>query len=284
MTQSFLTTRSSRELERERLFSGIWLRWDALTKTEKIVCSNIILIPLWWYLGLFVYLPVLLLLGIAVYEWRHYGGLRLKQPSWLVIALFAFEAYKFIDLLCLYLGVYWTLELPSDFAISTNDLIKGTFGFCFPFWVWYIQSHKVKVRLEVVSWAFSVSIVQILLTWLAVQLFPGIVSNPPRTLYAVLTGKSGFEEGDVNGWSNYLVLYYEGRYRFFFGHNQICAAFLSFAGLLALDLKNRWWTIWLLATSIFLLSLTATRSTWLAFPTVVLIYFMLVLPKWVRLG
>lgn len=279
MTQSFLSSRPSRKIKEERLFSGIWLRWGALTTTEKIVCGNIVLIPVWWYLGLFIYLPLLLLLAIVFYEWRRYGKLRLGRPSWLVIAIFAFEAYQFIDLLCLDLGVYWSLDLPSDFAIGTNNLIKGTFGFCFPVWIWYIQSHKLKVRLEVIAWAFSVSIVQMFLTWLAAQVFPGIVSNPPRTVYAVLTGKSGFEEGDVNGWTNYLVIYYEGRYRFFFGHNQICAAFLGFAGLLALDLKNRWWTLWLLATSMLLLSFTATRSTWLAFPAVVLIYFMLVFAK-----
>ncbi len=264
----------------EKLFTGIFLRWSALTTTEKVVCANIVLLPVWWFVGLTNYLPLSLCLGIVLYERRRYGRVRLKRPSWVVIALFAFLVYGYIDTVLISLHAYPSIDIPPDVKLNPNRLIKSLFGFAYPFLVWYVQSNKIRVRLEVVAWAFSVSIVQMLLIWLVVQIFPGIANNPPRSLYAMLTGKSGFDpENNISGWGNYLVVYYEGRFRFFFAHNQICAAFLGFAGLIALDLKNRVWSLSLLGTSLFLLSLTATRSSWLAFPAVVLIYFGLFFAK-----
>ncbi len=264
----------------EKLFTGIFLRWSALTLSEKVVCANIVLFPIWWIVGLSNYMPLFLSLGIVFYEWQHYGEIRLKHPSWVVIALFVFHGYLYVDTLLVYLGVYWTIDIPPDLVVNSNNLIKSAFQFSIPFLVWYVQSNKIRVRLEVVAWSFSVSLLQMLFAWLVVLIFPEIINNPPRTLYAVLTGKSGFDkEEGISGWGNYLVLFEEGRFRFFFAHNQICAGFLGFVGLIALDLKNRFWSLLLLATSIFLLSLTATRSSWLAFPAVVLIYLMLKLSE-----
>ena len=281
MTQISTRQRNSQpQFPQEKLFAGIFLRWSALTVTEKVVCANIVLLPVWWLVGLVNYMPLLFCLAIFYYEWSRYGRLSFKRPSWAVIALFAFYAYGYIDTVLVSLHAYPSIDIPSELQLNSNKLIKSLFEFAVPILVWHIQSNKYKVRLEVVTWAFSVSVVQMLFILVAVQLLPGIIDNPPRTIYAILTGKTGFDEADgVNGWSNYLVVYHDGRFRFFFAHNQICAAFLGFVGLIALDLKNRVWSLTLLASSLFLLSLTATRSSWLAFPAVLLIYYMLVFAK-----
>ncbi|WP_036478980.1 O-antigen ligase family protein [Myxosarcina sp. GI1] len=279
MTQILLSN-SPLNTQKERLFSGIWLRWSILTLAEKVICLNIVLFPVWWYVGLANYMPLFLLLGVVAYDWRQYGELNWKRPGWAAICLFAFYVYGFVDDFLLYNDAYFSINVSSGTGVSLNSVIKSTFGFAFPLLIWYIQGKNLKVRLEVVAWAVSVSVVQMLLIWLAVLIFPTLIASSPRTLYAILTGKSGFDEGDsVDGWSNYLVIFYEGRFRFFFAHNQICAAFLGFVGLIALELKNRLWSLSLIGVAIFLLSLTATRSTWLAFPVVLLIYFMLVFAR-----
>ena len=251
----------------EKLFTGILIRWDALTPTEKIVCANIVLLPVWWSVGIMNYLLLSLALGIIIYEWRRDRRVSLKRPSWAVIALLAFYAYDFLDTLLITLGVYWTIDIPSDLAINPNNVVKAVFQFSVPFLVWYIQSNNVKVRLEVVAWAVSVSVIQMFFGWLLVQFaFPGWIDNPPRNLYAMLTGKGSFNPNDVGGWTNYLAFYDEDRVRFFFGHYQAAAAFLGFVSLVAVDLKNRLWSCLLLATCALLLILIGSRSVWLSLP------------------
>ncbi len=264
----------------EKLFTGIFLRWSALTATEKVVCANIVLLPVWWLLGLINYLLPFLSLGIILYEWRRYRKLSLKRPSWAVIALFAFYAYDYIDTLFVFLDAYPSIEIPSDLVVNPNSLVKSVFQFSIPFLVWYIQSKNLRVRLQVVAWACSVSVIQMLLGWLVFQFaFPGWIDNPPRNLYAILTGKSKFTPGDVGGWTNYLAFYDEDRVRFFFGHYQAAAAFLGFVGLIAVELKNRIWSCLLLATCVFLLILIGSRSVWLALPAALSIRFFFTLVK-----
>jgi O-antigen ligase len=264
----------------EKLFTGIFLRWQVLTTTEKIVCSNIVLLPVWWLMGITNYLLVSLSLGIILYEWLRDGKLSLKRPSWAVIALFAFYAYESIDLLFVFLDLYPSIEIPSDLVVSPNNVIKSFLQFSFPFLVWYIQSNNHKIRLEVVAWACSISIIQMFLGWLLFQFaFPGWIDSPPRNLYAIVTGKSNFTPGDVGGWTNYLAFYDEDRVRFFFGHYQAAAAFLGFVGLIAVELKNRIWSCFILAGCVFLIILIGSRSVWLALPAALLLRFLLTLIK-----
>ncbi|MGL5793734.1 MAG: hypothetical protein ACRC06_04885, partial [Waterburya sp.] len=49
----------------EKLFTGIFLRWRTLTPTEKLVCANIVLLPVWWLVGITNYLFLCLSLGIV---------------------------------------------------------------------------------------------------------------------------------------------------------------------------------------------------------------------------
>ncbi len=264
----------------EKLFTGIFLRWSALTLSEKVVCANIVLVPVWWFVGITQYMLLFLSLGIVFYEWRRYGRLRLKSPSLVVIALFAFYAYGYIDNFLISFDAYPSIDIPPDLELNPNIRIKGLFSFAIPFLVWYIQSNNAKVRLEVVAWACSVSVIQMLLGWLIFQFaFPGWIDHPPRNLYAILTGKRTFTPGDVGGWTNYLAFYDEDRVRFFFGHYQAAAAFLGFVSLIAVELKNRVWSCLLLAICIFLLILIGSRSVWLALPAALSIRFFLTLVK-----
>jgi hypothetical protein len=265
----------------EKLFTGIFLRWQVLTTTEKVICANIVLLPAWWLVGITNYILVSFCLGIVLYEWLRYGRLSLKRPSWVVIALFAFYAYDSLDTLFVFLDAYPSIDIPSDLVVSANSVIKSFLQFSIPFLVWYIQSNNTKVRLEVVAWACSISIIQMFVGWLVFQFaFPGWIESPPRNLYAILTGKSGFTPGDVNGWTNYLAFYDEERVRFFFGHYQAAAAFLGFVGLIAVELKNRIWSCLILAGCIFLLILIGSRSVWLVLPAALLVRFFITLVKW----
>lgn len=278
MTSNLYKPVSSRKADEESLFSGIWIRWSALNAAERLVCANIVLLPVWWFVGLLEYTPLLLLLGIALYEWLRYGKLRLKRPRLEVVALFAFFAYYFVDAFLIFHNAHPSVHLPPGDVrdITLNELIKAFFEFSIPCLVWYIQSNNVRVRLEVVAWACTVSVIQMLVFWLLVQfVFPGSFDNPPPSLYAILTGKPK-EYVDGLGSANYLQFYdADGRFIFFFGNNQPSATFLGLASLVALDVKNRFWSLLLLGGCIFLMSLTATRSVWVALPIVVLVYFLL---------
>jgi len=49
-----------------------------MTVAERFVCANIILIPVWWVVGLYKYMALLLLLGVA--GMAAIRELRLKRP------------------------------------------------------------------------------------------------------------------------------------------------------------------------------------------------------------
>lgn len=279
MMQQVLNQRTSvRATENsEKLFSGIWIRWSALRGEERLICANIVLLPVWWLAGITSYMLLFLLLGILFYDWRRYGKLRLKQPSWVVIALSAYHGYVYLDEWLLFLNAY---PFVDNYVPNLGNLVKATIQFfVLPILVWYIQSNKVKVRSEVIAWACSVSVVQMLLMWLCFNSIPWAFDTPPRTLYAFLTGKTpnyipGGEE--ALGAGNYLLVKDEeaGRFRFFFDHYQSCAAFLGFTGLLALDLKKRLWSVLLLVACCFLLTTVAARSVWIAFTLAVVIRYV----------
>lgn len=270
MTQKlYRSVSSGQKAKDESLFWGIWLRWSALSAAERLICANITLLPVWWAVGLIRYLPLLILASIVLYDWWRDRGLSLKPPSMVVIALFVYSAYNFIDTFLLFFDAYPSLDLPLNFAVKSTDLVKSAFGFSLPCLVWYVQSNNIRVRLEAIVWACSVSIIQMLVFWVLVQfVFPGAFDQSTRSLFAILTGKQDESE------DAFLLFYKEGRFRFFFNHNQACAAFLGFTGLLALELKNRFWSLLILVACVFLLSLSATRSVWVAFPIAVFIRFL----------
>jgi len=288
MTQNLLKQPifSAKKVEDQRLFSGAWIRWSALNTTERFLCANIALLPVWWAIGFaHSYLLLFTVIGVVFHELRCYGRLHLERPNWVVISSFAFYAYSFIDQFLVYFDAHPSVDLPPDFEsyeLTLNYLIKTLFEFSFPFLVWYIQSNKLRIRLEVLVWALSVSIIQILVFWLVVQfVFPSSFEHPPRSLYGFLKGVPVAQSSAINGGgpSNYLLFIEEGRFRFFFGHNQACVAWLGFVALLALDIKKRYWSFLLVLACIFLLSLTATRSIWLTFPTALLVRSFLVSGK-----
>lgn len=284
MMQKVLNQKTSVQAteENEKLFKGIWIRWSALTGAERLICANIVLLPVWWIVGIINYMLPLLLLGLVFHDWRRYGKLRFKRPSMVVIAFLAYSLYEYIDRLFIFFNAYPSIDLPSDFVQNPNDLIRATIQLLtVPGLVWYIQSNKVNIRLQVVAWACSVSLIQMLLMWLFLQIFPiNFGDTPPRTLYAFLTGKSPIYLEDQSalgmGASNYLIIKdtNEERYRFFFDHYQTCAVFVGFVGLLALDLKNRLWSLFLFIACCFLLQVTGARAVWIAFPPVVFIRFL----------
>ncbi len=55
----------------------------------------------------------------------------------------------------------------------------------------------------------------------------------------------------------------------FFSLPEACALIVAFIGLLALDIKNRTWSILMFVGSLFLVFISGTRSIWLTFPLVV---------------
>lgn len=267
---------SVRKAADENLFSGIWIRWGALTSAERVVCANIVLLPVWWAVGIIGDMPIFILAGITLYEWRRYGRLRLKRPNLAVIALFAYYAYGFVDTFLLFFDAYPSIDIPPGIDIGPKSLIMAPLSFSLPYLAWYVQSNNVRVRLEVVLWACSISIIQMLLFWLAVQFFPGSYDNPPRSLYGLMTGKGEFTG---SGNANYLHFYEEGRFQFFFNHYGPCATFLGFVGLMALDIKKRIWTVLLIVGCVFLMTLTGTRTIWVAFPIVLFVRFLLTTAK-----
>ncbi|NEO61468.1 MAG: O-antigen ligase domain-containing protein, partial [Moorea sp. SIO4G2] len=149
--------------------------------------------------------------------------------------------------------------------------------------LWYIQTHKIRIRLEVVAWAFSVVILLMFVFWLVIY-FGWNQGDyiPPRSLYGLLTGKSPtYVPGAGN--SNYLLPYFPTdeslpgfvRYVYFFPGPEALALVVSFVSLVALDLKHRLWSLLLLVVSIFLLLTSGTRSAMLVLPLVFSLRYLL---------
>lgn len=280
MTQKLLYSKISLpKIKDERLFSGIWLRWNALTKAEQFICANIVFFPVWWMIGIIAHMFTIFLLIALFQEWRQYGRIKFKTPHLFVIAFFAYYFYDYLDTWLIYFDLYPSINLPSTWTRNPNNLVKATLQFSLPCLIWYLQSHNIKVRKEPIIWACSVSVVIMLMMWVGVEFaMPTAFNSPPRTLYAILTKKNPvYEYGSAmgDGAGNYLLIKEEGRYRFFFDHYQTCAIFLGFVGLLALDLKNRLWSILLLIACCFLMGVTGARAVWIAFAPAVFLHLLL---------
>lgn len=256
----------------EPLFTGLWIRWRALTLAERFVCANLALFPCWWLAGLLYYMPLLLLVGVLVYQCQQQGKLPLRFPSAPVLLLFAFGAYQLLRL-------FFARSLTSQLLMEVVIL-----SLCPACWLWYVQSYRIRVRLQVVAWAASVCVVQMLLLWLGIE--AGILSQlfyPPRlrTLFAILARRGTDGYSNLN--SSFYLAPYEpygnivgrSRYNFFFVQPEFFALVTAFWGLLALELRRRFWSIGLLAASILLLLLSGTRAVWLAFPLLLTLRYLL---------
>jgi hypothetical protein len=261
----------------EKLLSAICLRWDALKQPEKVVCATIVLIPLWWLLG-WAYVLLILTMGIAVCEFFHSGGLHLKRPS-----IIATSAVVF--------GLYRLVSVSSHAEVLTPNLILSQINtwVCCGLLLWYIQSKDVRIRPQVITWACSVAVVEMVVFWLVVHFVLGEpYYNPPLSLFGLLTNKGErYVPGVGNG--NYLMPYFPGdralaglsRFCFFFPGPESFALAVGFIGLLALDIKNRLWSLLLFLACVFLMLLSGTRSTWIVFPVVVFVrYFFAIGKAW----
>lgn len=263
MTQLY-KLKSSVPTETDNLFYGILIRWRAMTVAERFVCGTIVLVPVWWVIGIYNYMPLLLVLGVAVYEWWQYRELRLKRPMLPVVALLVFGTYQIVR-------IFFCYYVPG--RINFSDVV--IVSFCPAFLLWYIHSNKIRIRMEVVAWACTVSAVQMIGFWLLLQfVLPETIFWPPRlpTLLALLKGK-GVEGGDNNYFlSPYIprtIVKGINRFSLFFLFPEFFAVVVGFIGLVALEIKNRFWSWLLFLTCVFLLFLSATRIVWVVFPIVV---------------
>lgn len=259
----------------EILLSGIFLRWNLLTKSEKIACLGITFIPLWWLWG-WSFLFVMLAVGILSYEYYYYRKIQLKRPSFLI---FAFLTYGFYDLIG---NVFYSQYHHASIGFrDLTDQFETVFAPSFI--LWYVQSRNIRVRLTVIAWAFSLVVLLMLIAWLyAVVIMHQAEFLPPRSLFGLLTKKPPqYEPGLGN--TNYLIFYRASdksipgfiRFFLFFHGPESLALATSFIALIALDLKHRIWSISLFSGSILMLLMSGTRSAWFALPVVLIIRWLL---------
>lgn len=262
------------------LFSGIRLRFSALNQTEKVVCLLIVLIPVWWLWG-WSYLFTLLTFSVFAYEIKQTGELSLNKPSAIVMLGFCFGLYTIII---------------SYFYYEFNDLAYGarTFLTKIDSWfmssllLWYIQSKNLRIRLEVIAWAFSVVIVQMMIVLLvSLVIYQQRDYLPMRSIFGFVTGKSAVFESGI-GRSNYLMPYDARdesfipgivRYAFFLHGPVALAVFTAFIGLVALDLKNRTWSLLLFGSSYFISLLSGTRSVFVALIIILILRYVVTIGK-----
>ncbi|MGB3652148.1 MAG: O-antigen ligase family protein [Rivularia sp. (in: cyanobacteria)] len=272
---------SKKTSDRDNLFSGIWIRWNNLTLPEKVVCANISLIAAWWTIGIYRFMAALIFLGIAWYEQRRYGRIRLKKPSLSAIALFIFSSYRLIG------SIFY--ELATDRKINfAEDVRYILFWYGLIALLWYIQSNNIRVRLEVVAWAFSLVVIQMLVLWVIGELILGGRDYIyPRTIFSILArnAEGSYEHGA--GLSNYLIPYLPyhtsvaglKRWSFFFIIPEILALVVAYINLVSLDIKNRLWSILLFTGSFFLVLVSGTRSVWLLLPIIVILRYTFIYGK-----
>ncbi len=260
--------------DKDGLLNGTRIRWSALTQPERLVCLAILLIPLWWLLG-WSYLLLMLTTGIGVYEFLHRGAFGLQHPS-----LIAFSAVAF--------GLFRLVSVSLNTAEFTPHLILGHLDSWIScgLLIWYIQTRDIQVRPQVIAWAFSIIVIVMLVFWLIVHFVFGEPDyTRPLSLFGLLTNKNGYEPGAGPG--NYLGPYNPrdkalaglSRFSFFFVDPQSFAMVASYIGILALDIKNRLWSLLLFLGCVFLLILSGTRANWIVFPLLVLLRYLWTLGK-----
>jgi hypothetical protein len=262
------------EQRNRSLFYGPLLRWSELTPAEKFVCAFIIFTPVWWFIG-WTYTWFLITVATLSYQQWKGRGLGLKRPSWLVVSGFSFHIYKSA-----------TTILNSD-SISPSTWISVLVGVCFYFIIWNIESNDIRIRIEVIAWAISVLVLELLIFWVIFQLIlrvPNFV--PPRTLISQFLDRSErYIKG--SGASNYLLPYWRddklpggfSRFAFFYPVPEDFALIAGSIIIFALEIKNRYWRIALFCTGLFLLFVSGTRMAWIACSTILILRYVLLFSK-----
>lgn len=272
---SFRTSTSStihpRHERPGQLFHGVLLNWQTLTQSEKVVTGLIVLIPLWWLLG-WKHSFILIAMGLIAYDMRQHGKFVLKPPSISTVTLLVFCIYTL-------LSQYFYSALRGG-SLSPNSVLAplNTYGGAAVI-LWYLQSHTIRIRWQIVAWSFSVVMLLMLLFWGVIYVgWQQAHYDPPRSLYGLLTGKSKtYVPGAGN--SNYLIPYFATdesflpgfiRYVYFFPGPEALALVAGFVSLLALDIKHKTWAVSLFVCSIFILLTSGTRSVLIILPPVLI--------------
>ncbi|MEL6780306.1 MAG: O-antigen ligase family protein [Cyanobacteria bacterium J06597_16] len=254
-----------------------WICWHALTTAEKIVCLNIVCIPLWWVSGLYQYWPGILCAGIVYHEMSHYGKVRLRSPNFMVTALLCFCTYQCVGLLLFSVAT----KLVSITAMNRTAM------FWFPpaLILWYTQSHRIRVRLEVMAWACSVLALEMLVFWIVGQgILGGGAYDPPRSLFSIVSGNASGSYSSGKGLTNYLIPYLtedsaifgSARWNYFFVIPELAAVVSAFIALIALDIPHRKWSMGLFSVAAFLVLMAGTRSVWLGLPIIMVLRYSFV--------
>ncbi|MBX2862422.1 MAG: hypothetical protein KTR27_02625 [Leptolyngbyaceae cyanobacterium MAG.088] len=256
-------------LKSQTIFSNFLPKWNTLTQTEKVTTLLITLTPLWWLLG-WKHFFILLAIGLITHDLRQYNKIQLKPPSIPVVALLIFCAYTLIS--------QYFYNAYQNTSFSPNAILAALNTYAGPgIILWYLQSHNIRIRWQVVAWSFSVLMLIMLLFWLVIYVgWQQTHYDPPRSLYGLVTGKSElYVPGAGN--SNYLIPYFATdesfipgfvRYVYFFPGPEALALIAGFTSLLALELKPRVWSISLFAIALFILLTSGTRSVVIVLPLI----------------
>ena len=200
------------------------IRWCALTEAEQIFCSCIVLTPVWWLIG-WGYQLLLWSIIVAVNQILRNGTLGLKRPSLTVISIIGF-------------GIYRAISTSINSSQIKPSFILGplTSLCCLGLIIWYLQSKNIRIRLEVVAWAFSVLVIEMLVFWIVAQLILQTPNYTPNlSLFGYLTNKrERYIPGAGNG--NYLLPYLPddkvaagfSRFSFFFPGPESLAILVGF--------------------------------------------------------
>jgi hypothetical protein len=262
--------------DEETLFSGIWIRWSQLTRSEQVVCLLICLIPLWWLWG-WKHFFILLAFGLFGYDYWRDRELWLPVPSVCVISGLTFSVYTLLS--------RYFYEAFTGGSLSPNAILSALNSWAGPALIlWYIQSRHIRVRWTVIAWSFSTIIIWMLLFWAMIFfVWKQGTYDPPRSVYGFLTSKPLiYIPGAGN--SNYLIPYFHNdealipgmvRYVYFFPGPESLGLTLGFISLIALDLKNKVWSVALFTAAIFILLTSGTRSVTLVLPLVYSLRFVL---------
>jgi hypothetical protein len=249
------------ESNSQKLFAGIFLKWSNLNRSEQVVCLAIALIPLWWLWG-WSYLLTMFAMGAIAYDIFTKKKLDLNKPSLIVIFAFVFGSYTIFSRYIYAIDHGETLKI-RDLAGTIDTWYASALIF------WYCQNNKIKVRLEVIAWAFSLLLGQILLLWVFIlEFLKQSYYIPKQSIFGLLTGKSEeFIPGVGN--ANFLMPYFPDdssfiprltRCSFFFHGPESLALAACFIALVALELRYPWWRWSLFGGGLFILALSGTRS------------------------
>jgi hypothetical protein len=263
------------EKENHPLFSGPWLRWSELTPSERFVCAFIILTPVWWFIG-WTYNWFLITGAILSWQLWQGKGLMLKKPSWIVISGFSLHVYRSANSI-----------LNSSTDIKPSGWIGVMAGICFYFIIWFIESNDIRIRIEVLGWAISALVVELLMFWVVAQLIlraPHFV--PPKTLISQFLDRSDrYVKGD--GASNYLLPYWPedklpggfSRFGFFYPVPEDFGLISGSITIYSLDIKNRYWKAALFCSGFFLLFISGTRMAWISFSVICILRYVILTSK-----